>query len=248
MKRIKHIIFWLLIAGLILLLFSTHVIAEDSFQQQRELMIENIKAELTISDDFLSQASFDELVFAALRKVPRHEFVPENQRIHAYENRPLSIGYGQTISQPYIVAIMTSLLNLKKTDRVLEVGTGSGYQAAVLAELAGSVYTIEILEELGKQAVNNLNRTGYKTVHTRIGDGYSGWEEAAPFDGIAVTAVVSQLPPSLIKQLKPGGRMIIPVGKALAPQYLVLVTKDADNKVSTRQIVQVSFVPLTGQH
>jgi len=248
MKRIKHIIFWLVVIGIILLLFSSHVIAEDTFQRQRQVLVENIKAELMTTGDYLNRKSLDERVFDALRKVPRHEFVPDDQRPHAYEDRPLPIGHGQTISQPYIVAVMTDLLKLKKTDRVLEVGTGSGYQAAILAELADSVYTIEIIEGLGKKAAENLKRTGYDAVHTRIGDGYYGWEAAAPFDGIVVTAVASHIPPPLIKQLKPGGRMIIPVGAQFMTQYLVLVTKDVDEKVTTRQILPVSFVPLTGKH
>jgi protein-L-isoaspartate(D-aspartate) O-methyltransferase len=248
MKKIKHLIFWLVVIGLILLLFSNYVIAEDVFQQQRYALVDTIKAEVGMTRDFLKQESLDERVFDALRKVPRHEFVPENERPYAYENRPLPIGYGQTISQPYIVAIMTDLLKLKKTDRVLEIGTGSGYQAAILAELADSVYTIEIVEALGKLAAENLKKSGYDAVHRRIGDGYYGWETAAPFDAIVVTAVASHIPPPLIKQLKPGGRMIIPVGAQFMTQYLVLVTKDIDNKVTTRQILPVSFVPLTGAH
>jgi protein-L-isoaspartate(D-aspartate) O-methyltransferase len=248
MKRIKHLIFWLVVIGLILLLFSSHVIAEDIFQRQRQEMVDIIKIHVKETRDFLNQESLDNRVLDTLRKVPRHDFVPDNQRPYAYENMPLPIGYGQTISQPYIVAVMTDLLKLKKTDRVLEVGTGSGYQAAILAELADSVYTIEIVEELGRQAAENLKRTGYDAVHTRIGDGYYGWEAAAPFDGIVVTAVASHIPPPLIKQLKPGGRMIIPVGAQFMTQYLVLVTKDVDEKVTTRQILPVSFVPLTGKH
>lgn len=248
MKKIKHLIFWFVVIGLILLLFSSHVIAEDVFQQQRQALVDIIKADVVITSDFLKQESLDERVLDAILKVPRHEFVPDNQRSYAYENRPLPIGYGQTISQPYIVAIMTDLLKLKKTDRILEVGTGSGYQAAILAELADSVYTIEIVEELGKQAAENLKKSGYDLVHTRIGDGYYGWETAAPFDGIIVTAVASHIPPPLIKQLKPGGRMIIPVGAQFMTQYLILVTKDVDGKVTTRQILPVSFVPLTGAH
>lgn len=248
MKKIKHLIFWFVVIGLILLLFSGHVIAEDVFQRQRQALVDIIKTNVVITRDFLKQESLDERVLDALLKVPRHEFVPDNQRSYAYENRPLPIGNGQTISQPYIVAIMTDLLKLKKTDRILEVGTGSGYQAAILAELADSVYTIEIVEELGKQAAENLKKSGYDLVHTRIGDGYYGWETAAPFDGIIVTAVASHIPPPLIKQLKPGGRMIIPVGAQFMTQYLILVTKDVDGKVTTRQILPVSFVPLTGAH
>lgn len=248
MKRVKHLIFWLVVVGIILLLFSSHVIAEDMFRQQRHALVDTIKYDVLRTSDFLNQESLDDRVLDALRKVPRHEFVPDDQRPYAYQNRPLPIGYGQTISQPYIVAVMTDLLKLKKTDRTLEIGTGSGYQAAILAELADSVYSIEIIEPLAKQAATNLKRAGYHAVHTRTGDGYYGWEEAAPFDGIVVTAVASHIPPPLIKQLKSGGRMIIPVGAPFMTQYLVLVTKDTDEKVTTRQILPVSFVPLTGKH
>jgi len=248
MKKIKHIVFWLIVVGLILLLFSTHVIAEDDFQRQRQELVDTIKADVAMTQDFLNQESLDERVLNAIGKVPRHEFVPSDQRPYAYENRPLSIGYGQTISQPYIVAIMTDLLKPKKTDRVLEVGTGSGYQVAILAELVDSVYTIEIIKELGEQAADHLKKSGYNTIHTRIGDGYYGWETEAPFDSIMVTAVASHIPPPLIKQLKPGGRMIIPVGGQFMMQYLVLVTKDVDEKITTRQILPVRFVPLTGKH
>lgn len=248
MKRVKHLIFWLVVIGIILLLFSSHVIAEDMFRQQRHALVDIIKYDVLRTRGFLNQESLDDRVLDALRKAPRHEFVPDSQRPYAYQNRPLPIGYGQTISQPYIVAVMTDLLKLKKTDRTLEIGTGSGYQAAILAELADSVYSIEIIEPLAKQAATNLKRAGYDAVHTRTGDGYYGWEEAAPFDGIVVTAVASHIPPPLIKQLKPGGRMIIPVGAPFMTQYLVLVSKDADEKVTTRQILPVSFVPLTGKH
>jgi protein-L-isoaspartate(D-aspartate) O-methyltransferase len=248
MKRIKHIVFWLIVIGLILLLFSTHVIAEAAFLSQRHQMVEMIKDDVIRTRNFLDQGTLDGRVLDALRKVPRHEFVPLDERASAYENRPLPIGYGQTISQPFIVAIMTDLLKPKKTDRVLEIGTGSGYQAAILAELVESVYTIEIVEALGKKAEDNLKRTNYNTVQTRIGDGYYGWETAAPFDGIMVTAVASHIPPPLIKQLKPGGRMVLPVGGQFMMQYLTLVHKDLDNKITTQQLLPVSFVPLTGQH
>ncbi|MDD1618647.1 MAG: protein-L-isoaspartate(D-aspartate) O-methyltransferase [Methylococcaceae bacterium] len=248
MKKIKHIVFWFIVIGIILLLFSSHVIAEDVLMRQRQELVNVIKDDVTMTSDFLDQGSLDERVLNAIGKVPRHEFVTDDQRPYAYENRPLSIGYGQTISQPYIVAIMTDLLKPKKTDRVLEVGTGSGYQAAILAELVDSVYSIEIVKELGEQAAENLKKTGYNTVFNRTGDGYYGWETEAPFDGIVVTAVASHIPPPLLKQLKPGGRMIIPVGGQFMMQYLVLVTKDVDNNVTTRQILPVRFVPLTGKH
>jgi len=248
MKKAMHLVFWLVFIGLILLLFSAHVVAEPDFQRQRLALVELIKEEVKDTRDFLQQEALDERVLDALRKVPRHEFVPDGQRPHAYENRPLPIGHGQTISQPYIVAVMTDLLKPKKTDRVLEIGTGSGYQAAIFAELVDSVYSIEIIEKLAEQAASNLKRSGYGAVHTRSGDGYYGWENEGPFDGIVVTAVSSHIPPPLIKQLKPGGRMIIPVGAPFMTQYLVLVSKDADDKITTRQILPVSFVPLTGKH
>ena len=248
MKRIKHIVFWIVVIGLILLLFSTHVIAGDAFMKQRNELVDEIKEDVIKTRHFLESGTLDERVLEALRKVPRHEFVSEDQQSAAYENRPLAIGYGQTISQPYIVAIMTDLLKPKKTDRILEIGTGSGYQAAILAELVDSVYTIEIVEELAKLGVENLKRANYKNVHTRTGDGYYGWESEAPFDGIIVTAVASHVPPPLIKQLKPGGRMILPVGGQFMMQYLTLIMKDSDNKVTTRQLLPVSFVPLTGTH
>jgi protein-L-isoaspartate(D-aspartate) O-methyltransferase len=180
--------------------------------------------------------------------VPRHEFVPERLRRQAYANRPLPIGYGQTISQPYIVALMTDLVEPGADDRVLEIGTGSGYQAAVLATLVGEVYTIEIIEPLGLAARARLERLGYDNVEVRLGDGYYGWPERAPFDAIVVTAAASHVPPPLIQQLKPGGRMVIPVGSRFLVQQLVLVTKDADGRVTTRQLLPVRFVPLTGEH
>lgn len=248
MKKAMHLFFWLIVIGLILFLFSTHVVAEPSFVQQRQALVNRIKDDVIATSYFLQQTQLDERVLKAIGKVPRHEFVPQNQRSYAYENRPLSIGHGQTISQPYIVAIMTDLLQPQPTDRILEIGTGSGYQAAVLAELVSQVYSIEIIPKLADQAADNLKRTGYAVVNTRTGDGYYGWESAAPFDAIVVTAVASHIPPPLIKQLKPGGRMIIPVGTPFMAQYLVLVTKAADDKITTRQILPVRFVPLTGKH
>ena len=187
-------------------------------------------------------------VIAAMKKVERHRFVPAWLATFAYGNHPLPIGHGQTISQPLIVARMTDLLKLKKDDKVLEIGTGSGYQAAVLAEIARSVYTIEIIEPLGKEAARQLTSLGYDNVETRIGDGYYGWPEAAPFDAIVVTAAASHVPPPLLKQLKPGGRMVVPLGAPFMTQYLMLVEKQLDGSVTTRQIVPVRFVPLRGGH
>jgi len=187
-------------------------------------------------------------VVAAMEKVERHRFVPAALATVAYLNRPLPIGYGQTISQPFIVALMTNLMQVKPGDRVLEIGTGSGYQAAVLAEMGSSVYSIEIIEELGKEAGERLKSLGYRNVHTRVGDGYYGWPEAAPFDAIIVTAAASHVPPPLLKQLKPGGRMVIPLGTQFMTQYLMLVEKQQDGSVTNRQTLPVRFVPLTGGH
>jgi len=183
-----------------------------------------------------------------MASVPRHEFVPADQLDYAYENRPLPIGHGQTISQPYIVALMTDLIETRSDYSVLEVGTGSAYQAAVLAELVDKVYSIEIIEPLGEAASKRLARLGYENVRTRIGDGYYGWPEAAPFDAIVVTAASSHVPPPLIKQLKKGGRMVIPVGSRFMTQQLLFVEKDSQGEVFTRQVMPVRFVPLTGQH
>ncbi len=178
-------------------------------------------------------------------KVPRHRFVPFLQQIFAYDNRPLPIGEGQTISQPYIVALMTDLLDPKAGDTVLEVGTGSGYQAAVLAELVAKVYTIEIVEPLGKQAKRLLGELGYRNIEVRIGDGYGGWPEAAPFDSIIVTAAPAEVPRPLIDQLKPGGRMVIPVGGSSDVQQLLLLEKRPDGTATTKRTLPVRFVPLT---
>ena len=185
---------------------------------------------------------------AAMEKVPRHQFVPKDVEHSAYRNRPLPIGYGQTISQPFLVAYMTELLGVGKTAKVLEIGTGSGYQAAILGELVQEVYTIEIVEPLAKRATETLKTHGYRNVQVRAGDGYYGWEQHAPFDAIIVTAAASHVPPPLIKQLKHGGRMLIPLGSSFLPQHLVLVKKDANDRVRTRELLPVKFVPLTGGH
>lgn len=182
----------------------------------------------------------------ALADVPRHEFVPGELGDHAYLNRPLPIGSGQTISQPFIVALMTELAAVNRDSIVLEVGTGSGYQAAVLARLAGRVYSIEIIDELGTRARATLARLGIDNVEVRIGDGFHGWPEHAPFDAILVTAAPEQVPPALIEQLKPGGRLVIPVGAQGATQSLQLLTRDAAGQVSVRDVLPVGFVPLTG--
>jgi protein-L-isoaspartate(D-aspartate) O-methyltransferase len=191
---------------------------------------------------------FDSRVMGVMAKVPRHRFVPAKHRSEAYENVPLPIGHGQTISQPYIVALMTELLKLKRGDKVLEVGTGSGYQAAILAELTDEVYSIEIIRPLAERAATVLKQQNYGNVHTRIGDGYYGWHQEAPFDAIVVTAAADHIPPPLVRQLKPGGRMVIPVGSRFMVQQLVLLKKDLNGNTSLRQVLPVRFVPLTGGH
>jgi protein-L-isoaspartate(D-aspartate) O-methyltransferase len=178
--------------------------------------------------------------------VPRHEFVPEELRENAYEDRPLPIGLGQTISQPYIVAYMTELLGVDQDSTVLEIGTGSGYQAAVLAEIVKQVYTIEIFKELGEQAKERFKRLEYQNITSKVGDGYYGWEEVAPFDGIIVTCAAGHIPPPLIQQLKPGGKMVIPVGGVFQVQQLMLVMKDEEGNVRTKNMLPVRFVPLLG--
>jgi protein-L-isoaspartate(D-aspartate) O-methyltransferase len=186
----------------------------------------------------------DPRVLAAMRAVPRHRFVPAAQQDAAYDDRPLPIGYGQTISQPYIVALMTELARLGPADRVLEIGTGSGYQAAVLSRLAGAVYTIELVEPLAEHARQTLAALECRNVTTRTGDGYAGWPEAAPFDAIVVTAAPDHVPPALVAQLKPGGRMVIPVGGTNDVQELQLVEKDEHGHVHTTEVAAVRFVPL----
>lgn len=186
------------------------------------------------------------LVLDAMRTVPRHLFVPADLEGHAYEDRPLSIGHGQTISQPYIVALMTELLDAQADDTVLEIGTGSGYQAAVLSRLVDSVYSIEIVEPLGRRAREALAEAGATNVHLRIGDGYLGWPEAAPFDAIIVTAAPDHVPQPLIDQLAIGGRMVIPVGDAWATQELLLLEKTEGGDLRRKRVMPVRFVPLTG--
>lgn len=222
--------------------------AEEDYAMARQTMIRVIEDLVNATRIHLDKEKLDEKVLQIMAKVPRHNFVPENNKHYAYENRPLSIGYGQTISQPYIVAIMTDLLELKADDRVLELGTGSGYQAAILSGLVKEVFSIEIVEPLGVTAKERLARLGYDNVTVKIADGYYGWEEQAPFDAIIVTAAGSHIPPPLSKQLKIGGRMIIPVGSLFMTQQLLLVTKQAKAKLITRQILPVSFVPVTGDH
>jgi protein-L-isoaspartate(D-aspartate) O-methyltransferase len=222
------------------------LLAAADFDRQRQRLTAEIAALARETAVETGRQEFAAPVMAAMGRAPRHRFVPDDQIPYAYDNRPLPIGHGQTISQPYIVALMTDLIQPQSGQTVLEIGTGSGYQAAVLAELVGRVYSIEIIEPLARQAAERLKALGYANVETRAGDGYQGWEEAALFDAIVVTAAASHVPPPLIRQLKPGGRMVIPVGAHFLAQYLLLVEKKADGAVTTRQILPVRFVPLTG--
>ncbi len=219
-------------------------VGDDQFVERRARMVETIEAYARSVGRGLGKPALDPKVREVMRAVPRHEFVPERVRASAYADRPLPIGHGQTISQPFIVALMTDLLDIEADDVVLEVGTGSGYQAAVLARLARQVYTIEIIPALARTAAESLRRVGAANVQTRIGDGYYGWEEHGPFDEIVVTAAASHVPPPLIEQLKPDARMVIPVGGAFTKQQLMLVHKHADGRVTTRQLLPVAFVPL----
>jgi protein-L-isoaspartate(D-aspartate) O-methyltransferase len=215
--------------------------------EARKALVAEIADDFRMTADATGRAAPSPRVLDALGRVPREEFVPESQRRNAYQNRPLPIGHGQTISQPFIVALMTDLLDLKPDSRVLEVGTGSGYQAAVLGKLAKEVYTIEIIKPLGERAGETLRRLGYDNVSVRIGDGYAGWPEHAPFDAIIVTAAPETVPPALIEQLKPGGRMVLPLGAQFEMQELLILSKDADGTVRTTKTLPVSFVPMTGR-
>jgi len=206
-------------------------------------MVQKIEAHAALVPEVLGPEGLAPRVLEVMGEIPRHRFVPEENRARAYADRPLPIGYGQTISQPFIVALMTHLLEPEPDDVVLEIGTGSGYQAAVLSPLVARVCTIEILTGLGERAGERLEALGYANVETRIADGYHGWPDCAPFDGIVVTAAIDHVPPPLVGQLKPGGRMVIPVGGAFATQHLTLVEKSPEGAVTSRQLLPVRFVP-----
>jgi len=231
--------------GLVAALAGASAQAQDPYARERESLLKEIEAMARETGMETGRAVFSTRVMAAMAKVPRHRFVPASYGPLAYANRPLPIGHGQTISQPYIVALMTDLLDVKPGDAVLEIGTGSGYQAAVLAELVDRVYTIEIVEPVGRNAAALLQRLSYKNIETRIGDGYNGWPERAPFDAIIVTAAAPHVPPALVAQLKPGGRMVIPVGAESEVQFLHVMVKRADGSISTQRSLPVRFVPLT---
>lgn len=216
---------------------------QDPTEELRLAMAEVIALHAQFAKDQLGKDMIDMRILGAMAKVPRHEFVPVEIRPYAYVDQPLPIGWGKTISQPFMAALMADLLELKPDDVVLEVGTGLGYHAAVLAELAGKVFSVEIVEELGIAAKRNLAKLGYKSVTLRIGDGTRGWPEHAPFDKIVVAAGSELIPPMLLQQMKPGGKMVLPTGTAEA-QELMLVEKDAGGKVSTRSVIPVRFAML----
>jgi protein-L-isoaspartate(D-aspartate) O-methyltransferase len=216
-------------------LASPALAQDDGFDRERAQMV---ATQIEVRD------IRDPATLEAMRRVPRHLFVPEDRRRHAYQDRPVPIGYGQTISQPFLVAYMTETLQPRPGMRILEIGTGSGYQAAVLAEILGQVFTIEIVGELARWGEANLRRAGYDHVWVRHADGYHGWEEHAPFDAIIVTAAADHIPPPLLAQLRDGGRMVIPVGSPFRTQTLMLVTRDGDSIVS-QSLLPVRFVPLT---
>lgn len=238
----------LVLALLVLSISAASCTAGDrrsSQKPQTEVSDYERKRNRMVSEQIEARGVDNPQVLESMRSVERHLFVPEADRWEAYEDRPLSIGEGQTISQPYIVAFMTQAIKPKKTDRVLEIGTGCGYQAAVLSRVVERVYTIEIIDELAKSAKERLVKLNYKNISVRSGDGYAGWAQEAPFDAIIVTAAPEKIPPKLIEQLKTGGRLIAPVGSDL--QDLILVTKQLDGTIVKRNVMAVRFVPMTGE-
>lgn len=238
MKKLLFIILCLPLLGM-----SENPSVKDIPAQTDEMTIQRKRM---VTEQLISRGVGDKRVLDAMSKIPRHLFVAEYLRNRAYGDHPLPIDEGQTISQPYVVALMTEALDLKPDDRVLEIGTGSGYQASVLAEIVKEVYTIEIREKLSKRAGELLNRLGYKNIKTKYADGYFGWKEHAPFDAIIITASANHIPPPLIKQLKEGGRLIIPLGSTLYYQVLTMATKKGDD-LDVRQMGGVAFVPMTGE-
>ena len=227
------------------LLVALSACAQTSYEARRAALADEIAREVRETRSYTGRSRLDPTVMNAIRTVPRHEFVPAQLRESAYANRPLPIGDGQTISQPYIVALMTDLAGVGPGSTVLEIGTGSGYQAAVLAELVDHVYTIEIVGALGRRAAGTLERLGYDNISVRIGDGYLGWPEHAPFDAIVVTAAPDAVPPPLIEQLKIGGKLVVPVGPQGRGQSLQVLEKQPDGDITTTEVLPVRFVPFT---
>ena len=246
-------VIWLqIVVGLMMASMAENSVGsnEQDWSGPHQAMMRAIHADVARNRQVLGRDHLSEPVALAMAKVPRHEFVPPELRNRAYDNNPLPIGHGQTISQPTIVALMTDLLSLEPADHVLEVGTGSGYQAAVLSEVVtqGRVFTIEIVTDLARTARKKLAALGYKNVVVHTGDGYLGLPDQGPFDGIMVTAAAEEIPAPLIEQLKPGGRLVMPVGGQGATQWLTVVGKDLKGKIDRRVVLPVRFVPLTGDH
>lgn len=227
---------FLLGCSVLLVIVAGDVLAEDPFQVRRQVMVDR---------DLRGRGISDQRLLEVMGKLPRHFFVAAGDQTRAYADHPLPIAEGQTISQPYVVALMTEALRLQSTDRVLEIGTGSGYQAAVLAELVREVFTIEIRKPLAETAERRLRELGFRNVQVRHGDGYFGWEEAAPFDAIIITAAANHIPPPLLKQLKDGGRLILPLGSTVFSQTLTLLTRNGE-RFQTEQLGAVAFVPMIG--
>ena len=211
-------------------------------------LIEDIESEVHYTASYIGKNRLDKRVMQAMARVPREKFVPAHLQLNAYDNGPLPIGHGQTISQPYIVALMSDLLATKPEHSVLEIGTGSGYQAAILAQLCAKVFSVERSAELSERAQERFKQLDYKNIQTRVGNGYLGWQEHAPYDGIIVTAAATHIPQPLIEQLKPGGNLVIPVGVSRFSQTLELVQKDMRGKIEIRNILDVVFVPLVNDH
>jgi protein-L-isoaspartate(D-aspartate) O-methyltransferase len=234
----------LIFASLMLMAVDTAAVEATEVDEKMQNLIVEIERDTRATQRYTGRERLQEPVLAAMRKIDRSLFVPEDSISYAWENRPLRIGYGQTISQPFIVALMTDLLDLQPSDRVLELGTGSGYQAAVLASLVAEVHTIEIVPELATSAAERLSLLGYENVEVRSGDGWHGWPEAAPFDAIIVTAVAETTPPELLKQLTVGGRLVIPIGPERGSQNLTVIHKTTDG-ITSREVLAVQFVPLT---
>ncbi len=213
-------------------------------KKRLENMLREIESEVTMTQRYIGKDRLNPDVMRAMRAVPRHEFVPDNQQVLAYMNGPLSIGHGQTISQPYIVALMTDLLEVDKDSVVLDIGTGSGYQAAVLANIVKQVYSMEVIPELLETAQQRFDKLGYKNIKTKLGDGHQGWPEHAPYDGIIVSAAASEIPEALMEQLKPDANLVIPVGMHYGPQELMVVHKGQKGEIINHDILAVAFVPL----
>ena len=214
--------------------------------KDQQSMLKDIEMEIRLTRRYIGKDSFDDRVMAAMREVPRQEFVPQESLRYAYENGPLPIGSGQTISQPYIVALMSDLLNTGPNDKILEIGTGSGYQAAILSRLVKQVYSVEIITGLASKARMRLEKLGYNNISVRSGDGYNGWQEYAPYDGIIVTAAAPFVPQSLMEQLREAAHLVIPIGQPYSYQELMVMKKMPEDGIETHKIIGVSFVPLTG--